>query len=243
MRSTDLAQAVTLGVDDDPLVTSYPPATKATEYSSRLRFVFLPDRRSWCLLKGKVWYRVVRDAEVAELLSIMQVEIIDSRLIEEFPLLTNRATIEQLGAAECIITFRDSSGHIVGHDIVTLDNSALVDVAWIIGAYSDGWIELNAELEAEATGALSFELYLPPSEELSSKEFVALIAGQEVARISVPRGTSVLTPAIPLDSTGPTRLRLSGSYSDPGSEGDMRDLGFVVVRVLVDDIPVMPSGY
>jgi hypothetical protein len=206
-----------------------------------LRLVFIPERNYWCVVREGVWHRVANEIDVADLLGVLRAEIVKTKRLEEFPAIMYYAAVAQIHSAECVVVFTDRTEQILARETISINNSALADLNWSSGKYGDGWTALTAELEVEASGLLEFELFLPPSELFGDKELTATIGHDVAFRCDIARGAGVRTPAIDLDEFGsPATVCLSAAYADL-APGDQRDLGVLMISVLLNGVPVFPG--
>lgn len=203
-----------------------------------MNLVFVPNRNHWCVVKDNVWYRLTSYTDIAELLIIVRAQIIDTKTLQDFPAILCHASVEQTSARESMISLYDESENLVAQHVVQIDSGALIDVNWRSGAHVDGWIELDAELEIEANGVLLFEIFLPESDLFGEKQLVATIDDKAVFQCGIPRGTRFKTPPVTLDKVdSATIVRLAASYAEQ-VPGDQRDLGVLVLGILVNNTPV-----
>lgn len=217
-------------------------APTVSEPTLSLRLVYILERNYWCLVRDGVWFRAASEIDIADLLSYLRAEIVSTTELNEFPAIMFRAGIEQINATECLIGFHDQSGDILAREVLRADRDGLVDVSWTSGSHADGWTELTAELEVEASGQLAFEVFLPTSELFDSKELIASANGAAAFRCEVPRGMPFKTPPIDLDKMSAVGLiRLATGYAER-APGDQRELGVLVTRVLLNDTPVVPRN-
>src|SRR5689334_14340257 len=68
-----------------------------------LRLVFIPERRYWCVVRGRDWYQVTNESDLVELLSVLRAAIVKSKQLEEFPAIRGHAAVEQIRLNECVV--------------------------------------------------------------------------------------------------------------------------------------------
>ena len=111
------------------------------------------------------------------------------------------------------------------------------------GAHDDGWLRPSARADFAGAGDVTFEVYLPELPRGRPKR-VAVLVGTDFHQIEVPRGkVSQLGPfSLP---EGGGRVAIDCAETEPPTEGDARDLGVRLVRVLADGEDValpLPGG-
>ncbi|HLY57371.1 MAG TPA: hypothetical protein VKS60_17545 [Stellaceae bacterium] len=201
----------------------------------------MADRDLWCVVRDGTWYLVAKREDLLNLMAVMPVEVVRENEFGEIPALDRMVTLEAWAADGCALTFREDKSGMEEREFIPMNAGILGEAAWLSGAHRDGWIDTDAHLQLDAEGEVAFSLFLPESSRFSNKELVVEIAGNVVFKCEVPRGELYKTAAFPIPSGLREPLALVASYPELPGNGDVRELGFLVRNLWINDIPIDPG--
>jgi hypothetical protein len=199
--------------------------------------IYLPDRVTWILARGND-YAEIDTEDISRFLGLFRLTVLTAADLNEMPVVDKHVRVREWQPPQCVIEVVARGGQVL--DVLTVRGTDIPvhDAVWTAGAFDDGWISTHATLQLRNVKALAFELYLPASEDLGEKTFIARLAEAEVLHCVVPRGDLFVTPTIELGSRA-CFLQVGAAYPEIVPT-DKRTLGFVVPHVRLEGEVVTP---
>ncbi|MBO0903404.1 hypothetical protein [Jiella sonneratiae] len=144
------------------------------------------------------------------------------------------AIVATANAGYCDVRQIDTAGQDVAEPL-HLSPVSVGCVTWLDGFFpEDRWVDCEVSLFLEEVSRLGLRCYLPQIAGRIAKRLTAYFDGVLLQEFDIPRGqSSELWITLALPGTGTLSLRSSSPKSSVGD--DVRDLGFMVSHVNVND--------
>ena len=110
----------------------------------------------------------------------------------------------------------------------------MAKLRWCKGSYLDGWVEPLALLDVEGSTKVSIWAYLPKNGDQAGKT-ISISWREGKLSWEVERGVAFELGPIELKAEL-ARLVITTSPEDNSKSGDLRNLGFVVHKLVVDGV-------
>jgi hypothetical protein len=200
------------------------------------RLLFYPASGQWWLARDADRFAVTKRDALEVLAAVLPLSIVTGRAHPE----TKAGVVAELHCLDDHVELRLESAETETIEELRISRGDLpVEYAdWIWGAFPDRWIAPKAVLRVIGDAQVMFDLYMPPIDSMASKQFDIRLDGQTLASSEVPRGAVFRTPAIQL--SGVSNLWLTSGYAEPVQPRDRRARGFVVSKVILNDVATTP---